>query len=278
MGSAALAGPNANGTLVVTLADGVVYTSDEASYCGAGATSCDGAITRVDDTRTYVLNVLAAFPASASPRLAGVTFGVSYNELSTVFVAFAPCGDFELATGGWPGSGEGTAVTFSSAQTSTLADVYWFAGYDYYLGNTLDLTPHPTQGANFADDDVPSNLDPIADLGSFGFGIDGYLPCPADDAPGACCFADGSCEVLLAADCDAAGGAFQGGGTDCQTVECPQPATGACCIDGECFVRTADECAAAGGDYIGDDVPCDPNPCSSPTIETSWGAVKNIYR
>lgn len=278
LGGTALAGPNANGTLVVVLAPGVVYTTDIVDYCGAsGLQNCGDGIASFDGTDTVVLNVLAAFPTVGSPRLAGVTFGWAYSEAS--IVAFGSCGDFELATGAWPASGEGTAVTFSSARTTSLVDIYWAAAYNYY-GNptTLDLTPHPTQGANFADDDVPSNLDPIAALGSFGFSTEGNLPCPVEAAPGACCFPDGSCEVLLREDCAAQGGAFQGDGTDCQTVECPQPATGACCVGEVCSIRTADECAAGGGEYLGDDTGCDPNPCVIPTIESSWGTIKNNYR
>lgn len=276
MGGTAIAGPNAGGTLVATLADGVVYTSDEESYCGAGATDCATANGRYDNTDTAVINVLAVFPGAANPRLAGVTFGVAYNDAEIFLQGWGACGDFELPTGGWPGSGEGTAVTYSSAQESNLVDVYWFAAYNYYgNANSFDLAAHPSQGANFADDSVPSELDPIAALGSFGFSTDGNVPCPADDAPGACCFADGSCTLEFRVDCQ---GDFLGDGTSCDPNPCDQPATGACCdAEGNCTIRTAEECA--GDDYRGDDVPCDPNPCPVvPTFETSWGAVKGIYR
>jgi hypothetical protein len=39
--------------------------------------------------------------------------------------------------------------------------------------------------------------------------------------PGACCFADGSCQSLTPGDCVAAGGAFQGQGVLCGDVVCP---------------------------------------------------------
>jgi len=45
----------------------------------------------------------------------------------------------------------------------------------------------------------------------------------------ACCFADGSCSDLLAADCSTAGGTPQGAGTDCATTDCSGGSD--CCID-----------------------------------------------
>lgn len=278
-GGTALAGVNAGGSLILALADGVVYTSDILDYCGAtGLQACSDAIGQVGGTDPVVIGVLAAFPSVASPRLAGVTFGWAYSEI--VLIAQAACGDFELGTAGWPASGEGTAVTWGTAQTTTLTDVYWVAAYNYY-GNptTLDLIPHPSQGAFFADDSVPSVLDPIAALGVFGFSTEGTVPCPADVAPGACCFADGSCVVLFRDECGAAGGQFLGDGSACDPNPCEQPATGACCVGEVCSVRTAAECDSAEGSYLGDNVPCDPNPCIIvPVQETSWGSIKGIYR
>jgi hypothetical protein len=281
IGGTALAGPNANGSLIVALADGVEYTNDIENYCGAtGLQNCLDAIVQFDGTSTVVLGVLGAFPSVANPRVAGVTFGWAYDAAEVTFVAIGACGDFELPTGGWPGSGEGTAVTWATAQTSTILDIYWAAAYNYY-GNaqTLDLGVHPTQGADFADDSIPSVLDPIAFFGSFGFATAGTLPCPPDVADGACCFADGSCAVISRDACGADGGEFLGDGTSCDPNPCIQPATGACCVGEVCSVRTEEECVGAQGQYQGDDTGCDPNPCIIvPTVETSWGTLKGIYR
>jgi len=59
----------------------------------------------------------------------------------------------------------------------------------------------------------------------------------------------------------------------------PPIPTGACCLaTGFCMILTADNCTAAGGRYIGDGVACAPGLCDiNPTVETSWGAVKNLY-
>ena len=274
-GGNALAGDNANGTLIVSLADGVVYTTDITDYCGAtGLQACGDAITRTDGTDVVVLGVLGAFADGATPRVAGVTFGWSYAS-DIALAAYGHCGDFELATGAWPASGEGTAVTWAVPQTSQLVDIYWVAAYNYY-GNpaTLDLGLNPSQGADFADDSIPSVLDPIEGFGSFGFSTDGSVPCPTAPVVGACCANDGTCEVVSRDNC---AGAYQGDGTVCDPNPCPLP-TGACCINLECFVLTMDECLAGGGDYIGNDVPCESGTCVTPTLESSWGAIKGIYR
>jgi hypothetical protein len=49
----------------------------------------------------------------------------------------------------------------------------------------------------------------------------GYLPpCPQ---PGACCFLDGSCQVMVQTACDALYGIFHGAGTTCDPNPCPPP-------------------------------------------------------
>ncbi len=318
--STALAGPNAGGTLILHSNPALVYCSDTPSYCGqSGLTSCDAAINHKDGADTALLFALAAFSSSASPRLSGITFGITYPD-GLSLVAYGACGDFELATAGWPSSGEGTAVTWNSARTTQLVDVYWFAGYNYYspTPSVLALTPHPTQGAMFADDSIPSILDPIAALGSFGFDTPGSTPCPGAAVPGACCFADGSCTVLNETECGDAQGTFQGPGTNCDPNPCAQP-LGACChLDGTCEVLSAgacnehgdewfggatcdplpcaplgaccfdggiceilpeDHCVEDGGVYQGDNSACDPDPCTPvPTQTKSWGEIKHNYR
>ena len=47
--------------------------------------------------------------------------------------------------------------------------------------------------------------------------------------PAACCFSDGSCEILGATECATSNGVFQGGGSVCVPNTCPQPAPGDNC-------------------------------------------------
>ncbi len=81
--------------------------------------------------------------------------------------------------------------------------------------------------------------------------------CNADPA-GACCFLDGSCDFLTAADCTMQSGTYQGDGTDCATANCPQP-TGGCCNapGGTCTPgRLEADCLGDGHIYLGDGSDC----------------------
>ncbi|MFN8549652.1 MAG: hypothetical protein U0527_17200, partial [Candidatus Eisenbacteria bacterium] len=190
-------GPNHNGVLLLHTNASLVYTSDQNTYCGElGISSCDEVVARQDGIDPAVIFVLAAFPLHSHPRLAGITFGVTYGNC-VVLDSWGACADFEIATSAWPAPGEGTALTFNVARTTLLSDVYWFGAYAY--DNRIDamtLIPHPTQGAFFADDSTPSVLDPIAFLGSFGFNRQGATQCPTP-APltGGCCLLTGECIV-----------------------------------------------------------------------------------
>lgn len=275
---AAVAGPNAGGTLIIAESVGTVYTTEVADYCGSSTTtSCDAAVNRYDgDGPVIVLNIIAAFAPSASPRLSGITFGIDYDNALYAPSDLGTCGDFELPDGAWPGAGSGNAVTWGSAQTNTLNEVYWTAHYAYasYGPGTISLIPNPVQGGNFADDDTPSNVDPISAFGSFGFQVDGITPCPADEAPVACCFVDGSCRLEFPADCDAAGGTVDGSAS-CNPNPCPPEPVGACCVNDICVVLPLTACDGQGGTFQGDGSTCSPDPCvPTPTHDTTWGKIK----
>ena len=82
---------------------------------------------------------------------------------------------------------------------------------------------------------------------------------------GACCFTDGSCQILSQTNCTSQNGVYQGNGTTCTPNPCPQP-TGACCFaNGSCQILTQADCGAQSGSYQGDDTVCMPNPCQQPT-------------
>ena len=51
-------------------------------------------------------------------------------------------------------------------------------------------------------------------------------PNPCDQPPpveGACCFVDGTCQVMTADDCSVAGGGYEGDATVCDPNPCDQP-------------------------------------------------------
>lgn len=287
----AQAGPNAGGVLIV-------HTSPPVTGCGCSEgdhnfcsltdscvnlSACADAITRHDGASATYWFVIAAFASDASPRLRGITFGLDYSA-SVVLFASWQCADFELTTSGWPNSGTGTALAWNTTQTAPLVMTYSFAGYNYYASETgyFRAQPHPTQGGFFADDSTPSVTDPIADYGVLGFNQDGYLPCPTTPTPtGACCSPICECTVLTADECMAQGNSYQGDGTSCipNPCSCPPP-TGACCLpDGSCIIASQYDCEGNGGTYLGDRVPCESQSCAPiPTRESSWGAIKSLYR
>jgi subtilisin-like proprotein convertase family protein len=85
---------------------------------------------------------------------------------------------------------------------------------------------------------------------------------------GGCCFDDGSCEVLTADDCAAAGGSYAGDDTDCSVC----PVGGRCCSD-TCDILTEAACEAAGGDYLGDGLTCEQGVGANHPISGGGGAI-----
>jgi len=106
------------------------------------------------------------------------------------------------------------------------------------------------------------------------FTLDWSVTCPAPT--GACCFADGLCQLLTEAACQTAGGTWLGVAVLCEPNPCPQP-PGACCTpSGECLFVLQAQCQPPNAWYGG---PCTPNPCPpTPTEKTSWGRIKANYR
>ena len=81
-------------------------------------------------------------------------------------------------------------------------------------------------------------------------------------ADGACCYSDGTCAEVSAADCGASGGIFFGSGISCNKVNCESPATGACCIGGVCSILTSNDCFSSDGVYMGDNIDCSAVSCA----------------
>jgi len=87
-----------------------------------------------------------------------------------------------------------------------------------------------------------------------------------EQVEGACCFPDGSCLILYAAECAAQGGSYGGDGVTCAQVFCEVLPIGACCFaSGACAVLPLPDCEAQGGAYAGDGVSCAAANCPSGT-------------
>ncbi|MGD2111694.1 MAG: IPTL-CTERM sorting domain-containing protein [Phycisphaerae bacterium] len=102
---------------------------------------------------------------------------------------------------------------------------------------------------------------------------------------GACCDRDGTCaDGVLDSECEGLGGTFQGDGTLCSELTCPQP-DGACCLsNGNCLVLTEADCGvipdaswpAAFTDCTDDDENGTADACESPLdipTVSEWGIV-----
>ncbi len=81
-------------------------------------------------------------------------------------------------------------------------------------------------------------------------------PTPVD-VPGACCTDCSTCQEMTHAECDAAGGFYQGTNTTCGQYPCP--GQGACCTacTGECEVLCESECTGWDQTWHGDGTTCD---------------------
>ncbi|MCA9757130.1 MAG: T9SS type A sorting domain-containing protein [Candidatus Eisenbacteria bacterium] len=172
---------NSNGVLFVHAVPELVYSSGF-DYCTIEnpLAECDSAIVAIDGSGgNHIFYVLGAMAES----VIGVTFGIDYDSSLLDVQEYGTCGEFEIPEDAWPAPGSGTAVTWSRTQPPSweenrIIEVYWFAAYHYGPDPTeFELVAHPTQGAFFADDAVPSVLTPIQCLGSLGFGIDGRSCC-----------------------------------------------------------------------------------------------------
>lgn len=186
MNSNASAGPNVDGRLILHANESLVYSAG-ADYCGqSDLTACSTAVVTLAATgSTQVLHALAAFTDSLDDRLAGLTFGIQYDDLELSVDAFASCGSFELPNDDWPNAGSGTAITWSTPRSGRLIECYWFAVYSTTdASSAFALTPHPAQGGFFADPSTPAVVDSIASFGSIGFGIPGTDPCPPPESIG----------------------------------------------------------------------------------------------
>lgn len=88
------------------------------------------------------------------------------------------------------------------------------------------------------------------DLGCYEFGS--VVP----TLNGACCYLDGSCDVITESACASTGGLYEGDNTVCSPNPCPVP-TGACCYDdGTCAVVTEASCTGDDGAWAGAGVTC----------------------
>lgn len=224
-----------------------VATIDEASPCDLieMPTTCEGLVTgatnTADDPLAFYLLVVVS-PLENSPNFSTVTFGVGAWAGPAYISATGWCHPTgtEITGTGWPGQGTGTSVSIAPDCWSGnyLQPVYYFGVYNYGATPVIPLAPHPVQNSGVVD----CSADPQEDL------FEGY-------------------------------GELEGINPPCPGGQ-PEPA--ACCFGPVCVMLLETECTDQGGDWYGPEVCGEFNyPCpqeETPTSETTWGSIKNIYR
>jgi hypothetical protein len=256
--SAAFAGPNAGGVLVVHNT-GMVWSVNDPPPLPPSTvppTWCSATVNTAAPGEPVVWKIYAVFPQSSSPRLASTAYGVAINKPGDSGIniqgwGLANPGDWELPDGIlWPnGGGIGEAFT-AGLRTSTINDLYWFGGYGY-LGSGGEAPTFCVQKwegtgpAIFVSDGIPALEDPIAGWGCLGFGAAGYTPCPAE--PGACCTYGGVCTIEMQTTCLSP--RIWNGAPDCLPTPCAQP--GRCCnrATAECTLVHESDCNVATSDF-----------------------------
>lgn len=239
----AFAGPNAG--VVLSVQGNVDGVETEGAPCTAIAlpATCEelvpNATADLNGVNWYLV-VVASDPAN-TPNFNTVTFGLgAYDPYSDGYIGFfGPC-----VPGALEVSTGGWPLGGEGTAVSWAPDcLYGLLEPVYFFGvysygGTIPLGLHPTQGGSVVDCSADPQTDDFAGFG----GMEGTNPtCP--------------------------------GGT--------QPEPGACCFGPTCVMLLETECAAQSGVWYGGD--CGPNnePCPqepTPTQETTWGSIKNIYR
>ena len=271
--------------LITTTAYAQTWTEDgDAPDLLPGQTTVgDGAITTISGTLTAGTDVdlyaiMIDDPASFSAQTCGLT------SIDSALYLFDESGNGVAMSE----DGCGTQSSITNLFVTT-AGLYYVAmtGYDYDPQNASALeiwndSPWDTERAP----DGPGAPGPLAGWGgssgasgAYSIALTGasfaeYGPPPAT---GACCFLDGSCQVVTESACLGIGGTYHGDDTTCDPNPCPQPVTGACCFyTNGCLRVTEQFCLDNGGEYLGDDTVCWPNPCTEGGDPPSGGWEDNF--
>jgi len=309
---------NQHGQLFLHGRPDLEYSSVEDPAGESALLDCQSALTTLEQTdEVLIWYVLASFPEEISPRVTGVQFGIAYDEsrISVVDYGFAD-GTTNYRTYWYPGSGENVRVYFDEERSERLFEVAWFAGvstggasvFEFdstsvtYFWNDLSPTRVESYGSlGFGEDGEfvcnPTSACCLPDgtcavLSDFtcedreGIELEEPTcnPDPCLEFTGACCLPGDPerCVVETRTGCEASAGLFIGLGAVCPPYACE---LGVCCLDGYnpkgCEILRGASCLAGGGDHIvGQTDPelCFHFCCCGPTIESSWGTIKQKFR
>lgn len=157
-----------------------------------------------------------------------------------------------------------------------MTAIFSFWGWAYNDGTSLPTwsTAPKVNDANFGDDVIPVNTDPIMGYGSLGFGAPGTTPCPTSgsDQDGTCCDPAGACTVTTEAAC-LSPAIWTSAWTSCAPNPCPQPPSACCTPAGTCTVTMEGDCVTPNV-WHSTRPTCVPGPClaSAGGSIVAWGS------
>ncbi|MBU2690733.1 MAG: hypothetical protein KJ970_07370 [Candidatus Eisenbacteria bacterium] len=173
---------------------------------------------------SWYLAVVLSSPVN-TPNFNTVVFGLGPYDPHTDgdIIYCGPCiaGALEISTAGWPGPGEGTAMSWApDCSYSYIEPIYYFGTYNY--GGVIPLTAHPVQGGGVVDCSANPQEDSFEAYGEIGG--DNPLCWAPPPAPGACCFGP-DCVLLLEWQCWEQSGVWYGGACNPDGSPCPPDPT-----------------------------------------------------
>jgi hypothetical protein len=265
----------AGGAMITHYNPEYIWSEDPcADYFLLPLTNCDDQVNRIDVSEfvTVVWYVIANF--AEDKTWCGCQFGFDNYDPAIMFfldssACYPPDGGLEIASSGWPGPLQGTAIVSTGAPwEGNWIPMYAFKAYAYGYGNSgvVQLCPDPTVAVPFGGfgncASPPEKWD--AALGGMGVNADGTWVCGHPVENYVCCIEE-ECRIVNSEDeCIGLGGVFHPEWDSCDPNPCEYERW-ACCLFGECVLATQDECDAIGGLFM-PGIGCDPNPCMP------WGA------
>jgi len=157
---AAFAGPNAGAALLASAGSDTKTTP--ATCAALGGRLCADLTPNNNTQLGPLLSWVAVYVGRIPPltAISGVDFGIQYNANAIYQAAWTGCGSLEVQGTGWPASGSGNTVVWTSPQAGETILVGYFTAKKYlgYGSTDFALIAHPlygtarvTDGSNFDD-------------------------------------------------------------------------------------------------------------------------------
>jgi hypothetical protein len=185
---AVMAGKNAGGALIVHTQDAYVFSAGTVcTTTHSTPASCEEANTRSDKDVGTVIWLLAAFPATSSPGVSGIYFGIDYDDSLSVdrSTKCTPAGSMEVPDSGWPYEGRGNSIAFGTPIVGNRLFPFYAFKIDGGTNSSYFSTAINQTGgyAAFIDDSSPPESDLVTRFGTVKWYQSGVNYCPTQ-SPG----------------------------------------------------------------------------------------------